>query len=105
MTHRELQALKFITAYMVENEGVPPSFEEMRSALGYSSKSHVFRLLNALERQGKIRREHHRARAIQLVDGAPYIPLSTYTDVELMIEAERRWPGIMALKRLVDYTA
>jgi repressor LexA len=45
-------------------EGYTPTFDEMQGALGLTSKSHVSRLLVALEERGYIDRLPNRARAI-----------------------------------------
>ncbi|MDA9055884.1 transcriptional repressor LexA, partial [Alphaproteobacteria bacterium] len=46
---------------------VPPSFDEMRDALGLASKSGVHRLVSGLEERGYIRRLANRARAIEIL--------------------------------------
>ncbi len=66
LTQRQLQLLRFIHAYM-QQHGVPPSFEEMREALGLRSKSGVHRLISGLEERGYIRRLPYRARALEVV--------------------------------------
>ncbi len=66
LTQRQLQLLRFIHAYMREH-GVPPSFEEMRHALGLRSKSGIHRLISGLEERGYIRRLAYRARAIEVL--------------------------------------
>lgn len=48
------------------SDGVPPSFDEMRDALGLKSKSGVHRLVSALEERGFLRRLPHRARALEI---------------------------------------
>ncbi|GBD44739.1 LexA repressor [bacterium HR40] len=66
LTQRQLQLLRFIHAYVAEN-GVPPSFEEMRAALRLRSKSGIHRLISGLEERGYIRRLAYRARAIEIL--------------------------------------
>lgn len=61
LTHRQRELL----IYIQERE-LCPSFEEMRDALGYVSKDSIFKLLNALEERGHIRRLPNRARAIEV---------------------------------------
>jgi len=51
----------------LDNDGVCPSFEEMRGALQLQSKSGVHRLIGALEERGYLRRLPNRARAIELI--------------------------------------
>jgi len=48
-------------------EGVPPSFEEMKEAIGLKSKSGIHRLITGLEERGFIKRLPHRARALEIV--------------------------------------
>ena len=46
---------------------MPPSFDEMRDALGLASKSGIHRLVSGLEERGYIRRLANRARAIDIL--------------------------------------
>ena len=62
--------------------GVPPSYDEMKDALGLASKSGIHRLITALEERGFIRRLPNKARAIEVLkvpndlktDLAPRVP-------------------------------
>jgi len=66
LTRLQLDLLGFIESYFAEHK-IAPSFDEMRDFAGLSSKEGVFRLVNALEERGFIRRLRKRARAIELV--------------------------------------
>lgn len=66
LTQRQHQLLKFIQDYL-DQYGVPPSFEEMRSALKLKSKSGIHRLITGLEERGYIRRLAYRARALEVI--------------------------------------
>jgi repressor LexA len=66
LTRKQLDLLQFIHN-RVQNDGVPPSFDEMKEALDLRSKSGIHRLITALEERGFIRRLAHRARAIEIV--------------------------------------
>lgn len=66
LTRKQLELLYFINKRLTE-EGVPPSFDEMKEALDLRSKSGIHRLITALEERGFIRRLAHRARAIEIV--------------------------------------
>lgn len=66
LTPKQQQLLTFIYQRMKEN-GVPPSFDEMRDALELKSKSGIHRLITGLEERGFIRRLRHRARAIEIL--------------------------------------
>lgn len=65
MTRRQKQLLDYIRGYQQANNGVPPSFDEMKAAMGLASKSGIHRLVMALEESGYLRRLPHRARAIE----------------------------------------
>src|SRR5947209_16529850 len=67
MLTRKQHELLMLINDRVQAEGVPPSFDEMKDALGLKSKSGVHRLVTALEERGFIRRLHHRARALEVV--------------------------------------
>ncbi|MGR3540688.1 MAG: transcriptional repressor LexA [Hasllibacter sp.] len=66
LTRKQLELLDFINRRM-RQDGVPPSFDEMKDALDLRSKSGIHRLITALEERGFIRRLAHRARAIEIV--------------------------------------
>ena len=66
LTQKQSELLAF-TSHMDKHE-VPPSFEEMRDALGLASKSGIHRLVSGLEERGYIRRLANRARAIEIYD-------------------------------------
>ena len=66
LTAKQHELLKFINMRLAEN-GVSPSFDEMREALDLKSKSGVHRLISALEERGFIRRLPNRARALEVL--------------------------------------
>ena len=66
LTRKQLELLLFINERLKE-EGVPPSFEEMKTALDLQSKSGVHRLIVALEERGFLRRMPNRARALEVI--------------------------------------
>ena len=66
LTRKQLELLLFINERLKE-EGVPPSFEEMKDALNLQSKSGVHRLIVALEERGFLKRLPNRARALEVV--------------------------------------
>lgn len=66
LTKKQIQLLDFIHKRMAK-DGVPPSFDEMKDALGLRSKSGIHRLVKALEERGFIRRLPHRARALEIL--------------------------------------
>lgn len=65
LTSKQRDLLIFIHERL-EKDGVSPSFDEMKDALGLKSKSGVHRLITALEERGFLRRLAHRARALEV---------------------------------------
>ncbi|MFS4438999.1 transcriptional repressor LexA [Paracoccaceae bacterium GXU_MW_L88] len=76
LTKKQLELLTFIHQRM-QQEGVPPSFDEMKDALDLKSKSGIHRLMTALEERGFVRRLAHRARAIEILK----LPEGMNTDI------------------------
>jgi repressor LexA len=66
LTAKQRELLLFIDKRLGEN-GISPSFDEMREALDLKSKSGVHRLISALEERGFIRRLPNRARALEVM--------------------------------------
>lgn len=66
LTRKQLDLLTYIQKHVQQN-GVPPSFDEMKEALDLRSKSGIHRLITALEERGFLRRLAHRARAIEII--------------------------------------
>jgi len=66
LTKKQHELLIYIHGHLSEN-GVSPSFDEMKEALGLKSKSGIHRLITGLEERHFIRRLPHRARAIEVV--------------------------------------
>ncbi len=66
LTRKQTDLLIYINDRLQE-DGVSPSFDEMRDALGLKSKSGIHRLISGLEERGFIRRLPHRARALEVM--------------------------------------
>lgn len=66
LTKRQYQLLMLIDKKLQE-DGVSPSFEEMKEAIGLKSKSGIHRLISGLEERGFIRRLPNRARALEVL--------------------------------------
>ena len=66
LTRKQSELLTYLSDHM-QHHDVPPSFDEMRDALGLASKSGVHRLVSGLEERGYIRRLANRARAIEIL--------------------------------------
>ncbi len=66
LTRKQKELLLLIRDRMAV-DGVPPSFDEMKEALGLRSKSGIHRLITGLEERGFIKRLPHRARALEIL--------------------------------------
>jgi repressor LexA len=66
LTRKQYELLLYIDRQLNEN-GISPSFEEMKEALDLKSKSGVHRLISALVERGFIRRLPNRARALEVL--------------------------------------
>ena len=78
LTTKQKQLLIYIHT-RIKEDGVSPSFDEMKDALNLASKSGIHRLITALEERGFIRRLPHRARALEVLklpeSAAPSAPV------------------------------
>ena len=76
LTKKQKELLNYILKFQ-SNNGVTPSYEEMKSALSLKSKSGIHRLVIALEERGFVRRLAHKARALEIIkDGISNIRVS-----------------------------
>ena len=66
LTKKQKNLLIFINEKL-KNDGVSPSYDEMRHALNLKSKSGIHRLISALEERGFVKRLAHKARALEVV--------------------------------------
>ena len=93
LTRKQHELLLFIYRHLSKN-GVSPSFDEMKDALGLRSKSGIHRLISGLQERGFIRRLPHRARAIEVLklpeDATPAKPSAGFRPQ--VIEGHRRLP-------------
>lgn len=67
MTPRQQKLLAYLTDYMGKNNGIAPTYDEMRVAMNLKSKSNIQPLLDNLEERGLIVRYPGRARSIEVV--------------------------------------
>jgi repressor LexA len=66
LTKKQHELLLYIHEHLGA-EGISPSFDEMKEALGLKSKSGIHRLITGLVERGFIRRLPHRARAVEVL--------------------------------------
>ncbi len=65
LTQKQRDLLIFINDY-IQNTGLSPSFEEMKTGLDLKSKSGIHRLINALVERGFLARLPNKARALEV---------------------------------------
>jgi repressor LexA len=69
LTKRQKEILDFIEGFLEEN-GYPPSFEEIAHHFGYTSLATVHEHLENLRVKGYIRKSYNASRSIELVDSS-----------------------------------
>ncbi len=74
LSPKEKEALEFIEAYFVDN-GFPPTVREIGEAIGFTSKSSVYKLLRRLEAKGYLEIVPGEARGLRLIRPARGIPV------------------------------
>ena len=82
----------------IETKGYPPSVREICAAVDLKSTSSVHMHLTQLERQGLIRRDATKPRALELLDG----PLSRGRSIPLIGKVTAGTP-ILAMENIEDY--
>ena len=80
LTAKQRELLLFIDTRL-KDDGISPSFDEMREALDLKSKSGVHRLISALEERGFIRRLPNRARALEVMKLPETRPSATVSPI------------------------
>ena len=79
LTTRQSECLAFIQETMAVSK-VGPSFDEIKAALGLSSKSGVHRLVHSLAERGYIHFRSGRRRTIQLAHQGRKVPFGPMAD-------------------------
>ena len=90
LTKKQLELLIFLEK-KIAHSAIPPSFEEMKSALNLKSKSGIHRLISALEERGFLRRMPHRARSIEILKSYKSIsslPENNFNQINLNKKSE-----------------
>src|SRR5215475_847088 len=91
LTRKQNELLMLINKRL-NDDGVSPSFDEMKEALRLKSKSGIHRLITGLEERGFLRRLPHRARALQVLKlpDAAAMPAGNVTPLPARSMAESR---------------
>ncbi len=70
LTPKQQELLLYIN-HRLTSDGISPSFEEMKDAVGIRSKSGIHRMIKALEERRFLRRLPYRARALEVLKMPP----------------------------------
>lgn len=97
LTRKQANLLRYISD-QITKDGVSPSFDEMKDALGLKSKSGVHRLIMALEERGFVRRLPHRARALEILR----LPSASSYDRKAMEPGVALRPAFAGARRHVE---
>jgi len=102
LTKRQLAILEFIKQE-VRIKGYPPSVREIALAVGLSSSATAHSHLARLEEKGYIRRDPTKPRAIEVLDGAPFVAPPAHTvSLPIMGRVTAGQP-ILAVENIEDY--
>lgn len=86
LTHQQASLVAFIENYAERHGGASPSFAEMAVAMGNSSKSTVYRMVELLEQRGVIRHKKGARRSIAVCR----VNLRHISTGDLIAELDRR---------------
>lgn len=102
LTKRQLQILEFIKEE-VRTKGYPPSIREIGLAVGLNSSATAHNHLARLEEKGYIRRDPTKPRAIEVLDGAPFVsPHENIVSLPMIGRVTAGQP-ILAVENIEDY--
>lgn len=86
LSRRQAELLEFLDN-SIRLDGACPSHEEIRDALGLSSKSQVHRLVGILEEKGFLKRLPGRSRSIAILRSHASAPEPCYTEGQVSLMA------------------
>ncbi|MBT9176011.1 MAG: LexA repressor [Firmicutes bacterium] len=102
LTKRQLEILEFIK-HEVRVKGYPPSVREIGLAVGLNSSATVHSHLARLELKGCIRRDPTKPRAIEILDGAPFVsPAASAVALPIVGRVTAGEP-ILAVENIEEY--
>lgn len=97
LTRKQHKLLLFIDSHLKQT-GFSPSFDEMKEAMGLRSKSGIHRLISGLEERGFLRRHHHRARALEVIQLPEMTQATPETLPSNVVRADFSRPTAQTLK-------
>jgi len=84
LTPRQRECLEFIKAFIRDNDGLAPTFDQIKDGLAMSSKSGVYALIEALKTRGYVRAAYGRRRSLAVVED-PALRLDTLSRADLCL--------------------
>lgn len=93
LTLRQRECLDFIRAH-VKEKGVSPTFDEIRVALGLSSKSGIHRLIHALVERGLVRTKRLAIRA----DGVAVDTFTAFRGIQLVAPEDQHGSDCLCMR-------
>jgi len=102
LTKRQLEILEFIK-HEVRAKGYPPSVREIGLAVGLNSSATVHSHLARLESKGFIRRDPTKPRAIEVLDGAPFVSPASQAVALPIVGRVTAGEPILAVENVEDY--
>ncbi|ADR18602.1 transcriptional repressor LexA [Calditerrivibrio nitroreducens] len=100
LTDRQKECINFISRF-IKDYGYPPTIQEICNNLGIRSKNAGFKLLNALESKGFIRRNRSISRGIELLKINNGIPILGRITAGIPIDAEENIEGYIPLEDIL----
>lgn len=100
ISSRQLKILDFIKEEL-HNKGYPPSVREICQAVGLKSTSTVHSHLGKLEKNGYIRRDHTKPRAIEIINHNPYYSQKEMIELPIVGNVTAGEP-ILAIENIED---
>jgi len=102
LTKRQLEILEFIKRE-VRVKGYPPSVREIGLAVGLNSSATVHSHLARLESKGFIRRDPTKPRAIEVLDGSPFVLPNPSTVTLPIVGRVTAGQPILAVEHVEDF--
>jgi len=67
LTKNMTKVLQWIATFISHNNGISPSFDEIKEGIGCKNKSEVSRYILSLKERGHLTKEDYKPRTIQLL--------------------------------------
>ena len=99
LTKRQKECLSFIKSYIKEY-GYPPTIQNICDGLGLKSKNAGFKILNALEEKGYIKRNRFLSRGIEITEKTFGLPILGKITAGIPIEAEENIEGYISIDNI-----